>query len=186
MSCIFKRLILFRETKRMLLLTHSSRETMLWGWVHLLRADAGKMWASMNSSIQQQQHQKYFIDYQVKTWNMFQHSPWQKIAFSKKSTKQVVDNSVQKLPSEGVESTEDVGELLAALSWSHLTLPTLHQFGGDLAARIVLEERLSRLLQQWHGWLVVGGAPCVHEQKMWWIVYNGKKFCFTIRALFYD
>lgn len=40
---------------------------------------------------------------------MFQHSPWQKIAFSKKSTKQVVDNSVQKLPSEGVESTEDVG-----------------------------------------------------------------------------
>lgn len=79
---------------------------------------------------------------------MFQHSPRQKIAFSKKSTKQVVDNSVQKLPSEGVESTEDVGELLAALSWSHLTLPTLHQFRGDLAARIVLEERLSRLLQQ--------------------------------------
>lgn len=44
MSCIFKRLILFRETKRMLLLTHSGKGTMLWEWVHLLRADAGKMW----------------------------------------------------------------------------------------------------------------------------------------------
>lgn len=41
-------------------------------------------------------------------------------------------------PSEGVESTEDVGQFLAALCRGHLTLATFHELWGDLTARIVL------------------------------------------------
>ena len=53
-------------------------------------------------------------------------------------------------PSKCVEATEDVWHGLAALGGRHLTLATLHQFGGHLATRAVLQERFARLPQYRH------------------------------------
>lgn len=55
-------------------------------------------------------------------------------------------------PSEVVESTEDGGVcgLLALLAANHAALAALLQVGADLAARVVLQEGLARLLQLLH------------------------------------
>lgn len=49
-------------------------------------------------------------------------------------------------PAKGIETAEDVGHLLVLLVGGHAALPALHQFGCDLEARVVLRERLLRLL----------------------------------------
>lgn len=53
-------------------------------------------------------------------------------------------------PSESIEPTEDIRYSLVLLCRGHLTLPTLHQFWCHLAARSVLDEGLTGLLQNWH------------------------------------
>lgn len=53
-------------------------------------------------------------------------------------------------PPECIESTEDVWNFLVALVARQFTLTTFHEFGGNLWAGAVLNERLQRLLQLAH------------------------------------
>jgi hypothetical protein len=55
-------------------------------------------------------------------------------------------------PAEVVEAAEDRGMswLLPLLAANNTTLPTLLQVGSNLGARVILQERLPRLLQLLH------------------------------------
>jgi len=42
------------------------------------------------------------------------------------------------LPSEGIEATENIGQLFTALVWRHLAFSTLHQFWCHLTTGSIL------------------------------------------------